>query len=254
MIWVVVRAAAAAASAILTIAANWDYLREVRRRDAHPRLASWSIWAAAMAVGAIGAAQDGQWPAAVLGAAGSATCLSVLVSGWRHGDRTLGWLDGAACVTGGAGIVLLTEAIMWPDRIPMSTAIGISVVTDLAAFVPTYHNAVHGDEVARPYLVFMAGAAIALAAADFTQPTGIIYPAYETAACALAAGLATWAARRRPAADPAAVAEILAATWRPAPVPAWHQPAGDGWHYLETGGTRPSGTCGHDRSLEVAHE
>lgn len=189
--------ATATIAAVFAVLANWDYLREVTKREAKPRLASWVIWTVAMTVGSVGAARMAQWPAAALGFACAATCGSVVVAGWRHGDKKLTWLDGFALLVGGAGIVLLTEAMLWPDRFPMTVAIGISVLTDLCAFVPTYDNARNGEEAPRPYIKDTIGAAAALAGArHFPQPVGVIYPAYQLVACAGAAWLAAVGKRR----------------------------------------------------------
>jgi hypothetical protein len=194
LLWEGVTAAIAAAFAV---SANWDYLREVTKREAKPRLASWVIWTIAMTVGSVGAVRMAQWPAAALGFACAATCGSVVVAGWRRGDKKLTWLDGFALLAGGAGIVLLTEAMLRPDRFPMTVAIGISVLTDLCAFVPTYDNARNGEEVPRPYIKDAIGAAAALAGArHFPQPVGVIYPAYQLVACAGAAWLAAVGKRR----------------------------------------------------------
>ena len=183
--------ATAAIAAVFAVWANWDYLREVAKREAKPRLASWVIWTVAMTVGSVGAARMAQWPAAALGFASAATCGAVVVAGWRRGDKKLTWLDGFALLAGGAGIVLLTAAMLWPDRFPITVAIGISVLTDLCAFVPTYHNARNGEEAPRPYVIDTIGAAAALAGArHFPQPVGVIFPAYQVVACAAAAWLA----------------------------------------------------------------
>ena len=81
--------------------------------------------------------------------------------------------------------------MLWPDRFPMTVAIGISVLTDLCAFVPTYDNARNGEEAPRPYVIDAIGAAAALAGArHFPQPVGVIFPAYQVVACAAAAWLA----------------------------------------------------------------
>ena len=195
----------AAIAAVLAVSANWDYVREVAKREARPRLASWVIWTVAMTVGSAGAARMGQWPAAVLGFAGAATCGSVVVAGWRCADKKLTWLDGFILLAGAAGIVLLTDAMLWPDRFPLSIAIGISVLTDLCAFVPTYDNARKGEEAPRPYIIDTIGAAAALVGArHFPQPVGVIYPAYQLVACAAAAWLAAIGKARDDKARPTA--------------------------------------------------
>ena len=65
MIILVWEGATAAIAAVFAVWANWDYLREVAKREAKPRLASWVIWTVAMTVGSVGAARMAQWPAAV---------------------------------------------------------------------------------------------------------------------------------------------------------------------------------------------
>jgi hypothetical protein len=198
---VALRAAAAVLAAALAAGANLDYLRDVRRRrgDPHradPRLASWGIWTGAMSVGAYGAARVRQWPSAVLGMAGAVTSLSVIVSGRRHGDLGIGWLDFAAGLSGGAGLILIAEAGV--GMIPAAAGIIAAVLADLGAFLPTFKNARRGLEAPRPYMMYAAAAVLTLAASS--SLTGMIYPLYEVAACSLAAILAVGGRRR--AADP----------------------------------------------------
>lgn len=185
------RGIAGAAAAILLVWANWDYLREVRNKAAAPRLASWSIWTAATLIGAIGAAEAGQWTTALFSLAATASSASVLALGWRLGDRNLSWLDGIAIVIGSTGLLTLAAAIAWPGSIPLTAAIGISVATDACAFLPTYANARDGREAPRPYVIYTVAAALALAAADFSQPAGLIFPSYLVAASGVAAWVAT---------------------------------------------------------------
>jgi hypothetical protein len=180
------RGLAATMAAVLMVAGNLDYLRDVRRHRADPRLASWGIWTAAMGIGAYGAARVGQWPSAALGAAGAVTCAAVLAAGWRHGDQDTRWLDVAAGLAGGAGLVLITEAGV--GLVPAAAGITAACLADLGAFGPTFGNARAGGEVPRPFVLFAAAALLALAAS--TSLTGVIYPAYEAAACSLAAVLA----------------------------------------------------------------
>ena len=218
----------AAVAAAFAVWANWDYLREVTKREAKPRLASWVIWTVAMTVGSAGAARMDQWPAAAFGFASAATCGSVVVAGWRRGDKKLTWLDGFALLAGGAGIALLTGAMLWPDRFPMTVVIGISVLTDLCAFVPTYDNARNGEEVPRPYIKDTIGAAAALAGVrHFPQPVGVIYPAYQMVTCAAAAWLAAVGKRRHVTCCPPSQPEPgpTAAILPPRPPPAAPAPA-----------------------------
>lgn len=170
------RTGAGILAALLVIAGSWGYLTAVRRREADPRLASWGIWTTSMTVAAAGAALAGQWPGALLAGAGAVTAAAVLGAGCRHGDREFGRLDAAGLVFGVAGLFLLAAA-------PPAWAVTASVMTDLAAFAPTYANGWRGEEPLAPWILIAAGAGVALAAADFSVPAGAIYPAYELTAC-----------------------------------------------------------------------
>jgi hypothetical protein len=198
---VLLRTIAASGAAALAVSANLDYLRDVRRpardlRRARPRLASWVIWTGAMSIGAAGAARIRQWPSAALGVAGAGTCAAVVVSGWGHANREVGWLDFAAGLAGGAGFVLVAESAA--GMTPAGAGITAAVLADLAAFAPTFRNARQGRESPRPYALYALAGLLALAASS--SLAGMIYPAYEAAACALAAVIA-WRARKRESAS-----------------------------------------------------
>lgn len=182
----VTQAAASVVATVLVAASSWRYIVEVIRRRVHPRLVSWTIWAVSMGIASAGAAMAGQLPAAVLAGAGSAGCLVVIVTGWRHGRRDVGWLDAWCAAVGGAGVVLLAESIIWPNLIPVAAAITASVVTDASAFLPTWRNAWHGNEPLGPFVMFTAAAVVSLAVSDLAVPAAVIFPLYETAANALA--------------------------------------------------------------------
>lgn len=183
------RAGAGILAGLLVIAGSWGYLTAVRKHEADPRLASWAIWAVSMAVASAGAAKAGQLPGALLAGAGAVTALAVLGAGIRHGDRECGRLDVIALVLGTGGLVLLAVA-------PPAWAVAASVLADLAAFAPSYANAWRGEEPMVPWVLIASGAGIALAAADLTVPAGIIYPAYELAACSAMIILASAGTRR----------------------------------------------------------
>ena len=236
---------AALAAIVLVIWASWEYVAEVARGEDDPRLASWVIWTASMSVGAAGAWLAGQPAAAGLGAIGGITCAAVLLAGYRHGSREVGWVDAAGCACGGAGLVLLVQAMLHPGTMPVQAAISAAVVTDIAAFWPTWRNAARGREPAAPWLKYGLAAVVAITATDLTAAS-LIFPVYELSACGLAAALAVWGkaraseAARREAARLARVAEraaaviavrqadrvreILTEYWAPAMAACWHAP------------------------------
>jgi len=197
--------ALAAIPVLLVVAASWSYLRDVARpagdpRRADPRLASWTVWAFSMGVAAAGAGVSGQWPGMLLAAAGSATAVTILAAGWRHGDREAGRLDAAGLAAGLAGVALLAAGL------PGWAAVAVSVLADLAAFLPTFVNGWRdGEEPAVPWAVITAAAAVTLVlAGPAVAAAGLIFPAYELAACALMTVLAVAGRARRGSTAPAA--------------------------------------------------
>jgi hypothetical protein len=182
----VLQAAASVVAAILVAVSDWQYIAEVIRREAHPRLVSWAIWTVSLAIACAGAAMAGQLPAATLAGISSAGCLVVLAAGWQHGERDVGWLDVWCAAASGTGASLLGESVIWPSVVPVTVAIIASVVTDASAFLPTWRNAWRGNEPLRPYVIITGAAAVSLAASDMAVPAAVIFPMYETAADALA--------------------------------------------------------------------
>jgi hypothetical protein len=156
---------------------------------ADPRLASWAIWACAMGIACAGASRAGQEASAAVAGAGAVCCGAILLAGWRHGDRGFGRLDAAGTAAGTCGLILLGIALARPDIIPVPAAVAASVLTDLAAFIPTWANGWRGQEPSWPYVKFAVAAAVALAATDLAVAAGVIYPAYELAACTVMVAL-----------------------------------------------------------------
>lgn len=180
------------AAAALSIGGNWPYLAGIVRRqqDCRPRLVSWVIWAEVMTVGSVQAFRAGQLAAGAYTAACAAGCLAILGLGWRFGDgHRPDLLDGACLCGAHAGIALMVLSILSPGLVPLGAATAVSVGTDLLAFIPTYANGLAGREPWRPYAIFAAGAALALAATDLSVMVGVIYPAYLIAADGGMAGL-----------------------------------------------------------------
>jgi hypothetical protein len=181
---------AAGLAAALAIWADLDYLAKVRRGTARPRLVSRIIWLSAVLTGAAGAGLDRQVTATALCGAGSVTGAAILVSGWRHGSRSVRPLDAAAGLIGGTGVVLLVLASLRPAAVPLAAAVAFAVGADLAGFIPTFPNARAGNEPPGPYLKYAAAGLAAAAFASWRAPAGFIFPAYEAAACTLTACLA----------------------------------------------------------------
>jgi hypothetical protein len=185
-------------AAVLTLSANRDYFREVRRDigAAKPRIVSWLIWAGGTLIGVVQASRagHGQLPAVCYDAACAAGCAAIVAASWRRGDREIGRLDRVCLRLGAVALIFLAGSAVWPVLIPLAPAVALSVGADFIAYAPTFQHGWErpGEEPWRPYAKFTLGAALTLTAllyADLTQAvpvaravTGAIYPAYLLAA------------------------------------------------------------------------
>jgi hypothetical protein len=179
----VLRGLAVLVSAGLSVAGNLPYIAAVRRRDpdARPRIASWVIWSLALCVGTAAAGVAHAWVSVAYTGACATGCIAVLVCGWRYGTREFGRLDAVCLTLGAAGVAALALAAAFPQLLPVWAATTAAVLSDVIAFLPTYRNGWLGREPWVPYAMYGIGAAVALAATDFSQPAGVIYTAYLAA-------------------------------------------------------------------------
>lgn len=165
----------------LELWASAGYLYAVLRGTARPRLASWGIWAISMGIAAAGALSAGQMGSAALAGTGSLTAAAILVAGWAAGSREVALLDRIGLWVGGAGIAILAVALFIP--VAVTAAVAVSVVTDLAAFAPTWLNGARGPEPLGPYALLTTAACVAMASASTGAVASQIFPLYEILAC-----------------------------------------------------------------------
>ena len=130
-----------------------------------------------MCVGTAAAGVARAWTTVGYTGACAAGCIAVLAYGWQYGSREFGRLDAICFVTGSAGVAALTLAVAMPQLLPVWAATVAAALTDVIAFLPTYRNGWRGRE---PWM-YGIGAALALAAADWTKPAAVIYTAYLAA-------------------------------------------------------------------------
>jgi hypothetical protein len=187
--------AVVAVGALLTVAGTGGYVIETARGSTKPKLVSWFTWTMILAVAAKASLDARQWPSAVLTLACTAECAAVflLAALRRDGqDRSVGWLDGA-CLCGAATGLVFLVALREP-----SEAVLASVLTDLAAYLPTYWQGwTHPErESWVPYTVCGVGSGLLLLLVSWSTPAAYAYPLYLFAAN-IAAGLLIFSARRR---------------------------------------------------------
>jgi hypothetical protein len=192
----VLDAAVAAAGALLTVAGTGGYVIETARGSTKPRLVSWFTWTMILAIAVKASLDARQWPAAVLTLSCAIECATVfLLAVLRKDsqDRSVGWLDGVCLCGAGAGLVFLV-ALQEPSQ-----AVVASVLTDLAAYLPTYWQGwTHPErESWVPYTVCGVGSGLLLLVVSWSTPAAYAYPVYLFAANT-AAGLLVLIAGRKP--------------------------------------------------------
>jgi hypothetical protein len=192
----VLDAAVAAAGALLTVAGTGGYVVETARGSTKPRLVSWFTWTMILAIAVKASLDAHQWPSAILTlacATESATVFLLAVLRKDSQDRSVGWLDGVCLCGAVAGLVLLVE-LQEP-----SEAVVASVLTDLAAYLPTYWQGwTHPErESWVPYTVCGIGSGLLLLVVSWSTPAAYAYPVYLFAANT-AAGLLVLIAGRKP--------------------------------------------------------
>lgn len=168
------RAAVLAVSGLLTVIGSVPYVIATLRGAARPQVVSWSVWAALLAIGSAAALSDGQVPAAAYSAFCAAECALVAVLAMRGGDLAFRRLD-VLCLAGAVAALVLLAVVR-----ASAAAVAVTVAADLIAYLPTIAHAWRAprEETCSAYVLYAAGAWLALAVADFGVLAAVAYPAY----------------------------------------------------------------------------
>ena len=161
-------------SNLLTVIATVPYLYDTARGKSRPRLVSWFIWFAIMAISAAASLVDGQLPAGIFALACALECGLVVVLGYKIGDRSLDRLD-IICLAGAAvGLGLLVIV-----RSPV-LAVVASILIDFTAGIPTLKHAYlkPREETWTTYGLYGLASGITLLLATAGSFTGTAYPLY----------------------------------------------------------------------------
>lgn len=162
---------------VLTVIASVMYVVFTVRGAAQPEIVSWAAWAALLAESTVAEFNAWQLPAALYTAICAGACGLITVLVLRRGSWVPSLLDKFSLAAVAAGLVLLL--VVRSDR----AVVAVTVLADLAAYLPTMKHAWDEpfEEPWLVYLLFGAGAALTLYAADLSM-VGAAYPFYLTAA------------------------------------------------------------------------
>lgn len=163
-----------AASSILTLVSIVPYLRDILKGATKPRIVSWFTWSLLSAITSAAAFSAHQYPTAILMLSGAVETLTVVVLGWRLGDKKFEKID-VICQAGALGGLALWVTLGSP-----ALAVITTTAIDLIGTVPTL---VHSwrkpfEETWTTFLISTAAALCTLLVADNWHITSSLPPVY----------------------------------------------------------------------------
>jgi hypothetical protein len=168
-------------SSLLLSVGTIPYIVDIIKRTTKPRIVSWAVWGLLSAIAAFASLSDRQYPAAILSIVGTATIATIVVLGFKHGDRHFGVLD-IICFVGS-----LCGLVAWWFSGSPSLAVLITIGVDLVGTIPTL---VHmwqkpHEETWITYAFSAIGCVMIVAAADDWRVTSVAYPLYSCICCTI---------------------------------------------------------------------
>ncbi|HSX29052.1 MAG TPA: hypothetical protein VLE73_00670 [Candidatus Saccharimonadales bacterium] len=162
---------------LVAVAGTIPYIVETVKGNTKPRLVSWLTWAVLAGVAAIASLADGQIAAGLFAGLSAVVLATVLVVGWRYGDRSFKALD-ITCLAG-VGIGL---ALWWLFNDP-AIAVWAVIIIDFIGLVPTALHAWKQPHEETPITFALAAAgglltSIAVAHVQGISMTSIGYSLY----------------------------------------------------------------------------
>lgn len=172
-------------SSILAIVNVIPYLRNVYRKKTKPRLVSWFNWSLLTAIASAASFSDGQYASGILALLASIETMSVVILGWRYGDREFGGFD-LICQAGA-----IVGLLLWVIFNSPAIAIIASLTIDFIASLPTLKHAWQkpNEETAITYFLGAIAAIFTIAAAKDYRITAIAFPIYLVLANFLVSGI-----------------------------------------------------------------
>lgn len=161
-------------SSILTIIANIPYLIDTVKKKTKPRVVTWFTWAILMSIAAAASLIEGQYATVAILLTSAIGATSIVILGWKSGDRKLEKLD-KVCL---AGVVI--GVFLW--QVFNSPAIGTlaMVLIDLLGGIPTTIHAWKKpeEETVISFVLFFSGAVCTLLAISMWAVTAYAYPLF----------------------------------------------------------------------------
>lgn len=164
-------------SSVLAIVNILPYIRDVYRKKSKPRIVSWLTWSLLTAIASAASFSDKQYASAILTLLASVETLTVVILGWRYGDREFGRFDMICQIAAIVGLIL------WLIFNSPAIAIIATLSVDFIASLPTLKHSWEKphEETAITFLLGSIAAVFTLLAANNHKITAIAFPAYLVA-------------------------------------------------------------------------
>lgn len=161
-------------SSFLAIINILPYIRDVYKGKSKPRIVSWFTWSLLTAIASAASFSDKQYASAILTLLASLETMTVVVLGWRYGDRRLGMFDVSCQIAAAVGLIL------WLMFNSPSIAIIATLSIDIIASLPTIKHAWQKphEETGITYLLGSIAAVFTVLAATNHRITAIAFPIY----------------------------------------------------------------------------
>ena len=159
---------------LITLASIVPYLIQIARHKAKPRIISWFIWTILPSISLVAAISQGKYATAVLLFCSSSVTLSVLIVGWKHGNRKVTKLD-VFCL-----IAALIGIIFWILSGSPVITILFTLLISMLGGIPTFIHAWHKpyEEVWISFALASLGAFFILLTLNDFSVIGLAYPLY----------------------------------------------------------------------------
>lgn len=161
-------------SSILTILAVLPYIIDVLNKKTKPRIVSWFTWSLLSGVASAASFSDGQTAAGILSLCASIECASVVVLGYKYGEREFAAFD-IACQIGA-----LVGLALWLIFNSPTIAVIAAITIDFIGCLPTLKH-IWEKPHEETWLTFMLsglGASFTVLAATNWQITAVANPIY----------------------------------------------------------------------------
>jgi hypothetical protein len=161
-------------SSVLAIVNILPYIRDVFRKKTKPRIVSWFTWSLLTAIGSAASFSDGQYASGILLLLSSLETMTVVILGWRFGDKTFETFDIGCQIAAIAGLVL------WLIFNSPAIAIIATISIDIVASLPTLRHAWKKpfEETAITFFLGSLAAFFTFLAAKELKITAIAFPIY----------------------------------------------------------------------------